>query len=129
MQAAAGEAPAAAGTAGSAARERRRHDRKPGGVDGHSVATDGVELWRLIGFDAPEIANAGCEGERSVGILGRQRLEQPGAEASVMEVVDSGTRHRHRWPLGDLLLDGVSVRDRMIAELYARPYNGGRKNG
>lgn len=39
-------------------------------LDGDSLLVDGVE-WRLIGYDAPEIERATCEGERRTGILAR----------------------------------------------------------
>lgn len=99
-----------------------------GVVDGDSITVDGVE-WRLMGFDTPEIGKAQCEGERRVGLLAKRRLEALLTAAKSAETVDSGRQDRYRRPLGDLILDGANVRETLIAELYARPYNGGRKKG
>ncbi len=97
-------------------------------VDGDSVTVDGRE-WRLRGFDTPEIERASCEGERRVGLLAKRRLEAMLAAAREIRVQGGTERDRWRRPLGDLLLDGVNVREVLIAEEYARPYNGSRKKG
>lgn len=101
-------------------------------IDGDSVAIDGAE-WRLQGFDTPEIARAGCEGERRLGILARARLTAMLAEAFAanveVEIVPTGERDRHRRPLGVLVIGGADAGALLIAEGYARPYNGGRKKG
>ena len=97
-------------------------------VDGDSVSLDGVE-WRLKGFDTPEINSSRCEAERRLALLAKARLEAMIAAARVVDLSGNGEKDRHKRPLGDLLLDGVNVRETMIAELFARPYNGGRRKG
>ena len=101
-------------------------------VDGDSIAVDGVE-WRLIGFDTPEIGRAQCEGERRTGLLAKRRLRQMLDEAraagTAITVEDSGERDRYKRPLGTLRIAGRDVGEQLVAELYARPYNGGRKKG
>ena len=101
-------------------------------VDGDSITVDGVE-WRLLGYDAPEIDRARCEGERRLGLVARRRLSQiiqaAAESATPAELVDSGRRDRYRRPLGDLLIGGANVRETMIAEDLGRAYNGGIKKG
>ncbi|HRD78453.1 MAG TPA: thermonuclease family protein [Hyphomicrobiaceae bacterium] len=97
-------------------------------VDGDSVRLDGIE-WRLKGFDTPEIATSRCEAERRLGLLAKARLEALITAATVVDLAGDGEKDRHKRPLGDLLLDGVNVRDLMVTELLARPYNGGRRKG
>ncbi len=101
-------------------------------VDGDSITVDGAE-WRLMGFDAAEIATARCEGERRVGLLAQRRLADL-IRAAVRDAVpttltDSGARDKYRRPLGDLVIGGANVRETMVAEDLARPYNGGLKKG
>lgn len=97
-------------------------------VDGDSITVSGQE-WRLRGFDAAETTRAACEAERRLGLLTQRRLEQLLAAAVRVEL-EGGTEHdRYRRPLGDLVLDGRNVRDTLIAEGWARPYNGGPRKG
>lgn len=94
-------------------------------IDGDSITVDGHE-WRLMGFDTPEFADAKCEAEHRAGLFAKRRLTELIAAAQRIEVKFSGTVDRHKRALGDLLLDGRNVREVMIAEGYARPYDGGR---
>lgn len=97
-------------------------------VDGDSVRVDGRE-WRLRGFDTPETDKARCEGERRLGSVAMRRLEALIAAARELRVVGGSETDRWRRPLGDLLADGVNVREILVGELLARPYNGGLKKG
>lgn len=97
-------------------------------VDGDSVTLDGQE-WRLMGFDTPEIEKAGCEGERRLALAAKRRLEDMIAAAREIRLDGGEERDRYKRPLGDLVLDGVNVREAMISEGWARPYNGGRRKG
>ena len=97
-------------------------------VDGDSVTLDGQE-WRLRGFDTPEIEKAQCEGERRLALAAKRRLEELVAAAREIRIDGGEERDRYKRPLGDLLVDGRNVRETMIAELWARPYNGGRRKG
>jgi endonuclease YncB( thermonuclease family) len=120
--------PALAVLLAAAAASAEPAPERPVAVDGDSIVVGGVE-WRLVGFDTPEIGRAWCEAELRLGRLARQRLQAMIDAAGTVETVDSGERDRHRRPLGDLILDGANVREAMIAEGYARPYNGGRRKG
>lgn len=97
-------------------------------LDGDSILVDGVE-WRLLGLDAPEIDRARCEGERRTGILAKRRLQALITSGQPLRLRDSGRRDKYKRPLGDLWIGDRLARDILIAELYARPYNGGRKKG
>jgi endonuclease YncB( thermonuclease family) len=97
-------------------------------IDGDSIAVDGVE-WRLLGFDAPEIDSARCEGERRVGIIAKRRLEALISSGQDLVISHSGRSDRYKRPLGALTVGGIDVRETLIAELLARPYNGGFKKG
>ena len=97
-------------------------------VDGDSVTLDGVE-WRLKGFDAAEINSAKCEAERRLGIIAKRRLMELLAAAKVIDLSTDGATDRYRRPLGDLVIDGVNVRETLISEGLARPYNGGYRKG
>ena len=44
-------------------------------LDGDSLLVDGAE-WRLIGYDAPEVERATCEGERRTGIHARDKEQR-----------------------------------------------------
>lgn len=97
-------------------------------VDGDSVAIEGQE-WRLIGLDAPETARANCEGERRAGLFAARRLAALIGSGAAIVMHPTGTRDRHRRPLGRLEIGGADVAATLIEEGYARPYNGGRRKG
>jgi micrococcal nuclease len=100
-----------------------------GVLDGDSITVDGIE-WRLLGFDAPEIDRAKCEGERRLAIIARARLGSLiAAHADTLELTDSGERDRHKRPLARLILGGTDAGRTLIAEGLARPYRGGMKKG
>jgi endonuclease YncB( thermonuclease family) len=101
---------------------------KPEVVDGDSIMIGGVE-WRLVGFDTPEINSALCEGERRAGLFAKRRLEEIVRAGRHLETATDGALDRYKRPLGDLIVDGRNVRDIMLEEGFARPYNGGRKKG
>lgn len=107
-------------------------------IDGDTVEIDApylpVELkqvlkLRISGVDTPEKGSrAKCEQERS---------QAEAATRFTQRVVGFATRHQvtiEGWDkyggriLGDLLLDGKSLRDLLIASGYARPYDGGKKD-
>lgn len=97
-------------------------------VDGDSIQIDGAD-WRLMGYDTPEVANAWCEAERRLGELATRRLEALVRSGGVLDVTDSGRRDRYKRVLGTLTVTGRDVGATLIAEGYARPYNGGRRKG
>lgn len=104
--------------------------RAIGVVDGDSITVDGVE-WRLRGYDTAETDRALCEGERRLGLVAMRRLAAllAATPPARVELVDGGERDRYRRKLGDLLLDGANVRETLLQEGLARPYNGGRRKG
>jgi endonuclease YncB( thermonuclease family) len=93
-------------------------------IDGDSVLIDGRE-WRLLGFDAPEFVEAKCEGEHRAGIFARRRLVELVAAAKRIEMRFWGKVDNKNRAFGELLLDGRNVGSTMIADGYARPYDGG----
>lgn len=97
-------------------------------IDGDSITIDGRE-WRLLGFDAPEFADAKCEGEHRAGLFAKRRLAELIRTAQRLEAKFSGALDRNKRALGDLLIDGRNVREIMIGEGYARPYTGGWNKG
>jgi endonuclease YncB( thermonuclease family) len=101
-------------------------------LDGDSLMVDGVE-WRLMGYDAPEIDRAVCEGERRTGIHAREHLARllsdAARAAAPLALTDSGERDRYRRPLARLVIAGRDVADLMVESLHGRPYNGGRRKG
>jgi endonuclease YncB( thermonuclease family) len=94
--------------------------RAIGVLDGDSITVDGIE-WRLLGFDAPEIDRAKCEGERRLAIIARARLGALiTAHAGDLELTDSGQRDRYKRPLATLVLGGADAGRTLIAEGLAR---------
>lgn len=102
--------------------------RDIGIVDGDSILIDGQE-WRLLGFDTPETDLAACEAERRLGLMAKARLEALVRSGARLQIEGGQERDRYRRPLGTLRVNGRDVRDIMIEEGWARPYNGGRKKG
>lgn len=97
-------------------------------VDGDSILLDGQE-WRLVGFDTPETTRATCEGERRAGIFAQRRLAELLGAGRPIVLHPTGGRDRHKRPLGRLEVGGEDVGAILVAEGYARPYNGGRRKG
>lgn len=98
--------------------------------DGDTVRV-GEEVVRLRGFDAPEVEHARCEAERRLGLMAKARIEALICAASAAEI-DRGPapeRDRHKRSLARLMLDGRDVAEVMIAEQWARPYNGSIRKG
>lgn len=97
-------------------------------VDGDSVLLDGQE-WRLTGFDTPETARATCEGERRAGLFAQRRLAELLGAGKPIVMHPTGTKDRYKRPLGRLEVGAEDVGAILVAEGYARPYNGGRRKG
>lgn len=99
-------------------------------VDGDTVtiACAGREAFRarLLGFDAPESYQPGCDAERWRAEAARDRLAALLSHASELEV-KIGPRDRYGRVLTELHLDGRDVGEVMIAEGLAVPYRGGRR--
>lgn len=90
-------------------------------VDGDSVelAVDGVDVeFRLEGYNAPELYTDNGEGGDSQtcnGLAARSALDGLVASAESIEVIERGT-DRFGRTLGDLLIDGESVVDRLVVD-------------
>lgn len=83
-----------------------------------------VERVRLTGFDTPEFGGAGCIQERFMAFGATLRL------ASLVYAADEVTFRffhvdRYGRRLAAMFLDGVFVADLMVAEGWARRYDGG----
>ena len=106
-------------------------------IDGDTVQFDAPFLptelgqvlsLRVLGVDTPEKGSrAHCD---------KEALLAERASEFTKRVVFSATRHQiviKGWDkyggrvLGDLLLDGVSLKDMLISNNYAVPYNGAKK--
>lgn len=98
-------------------------------VDGDTIDLYG-ERWRLLGFDAAEVANAKCAKELALGRAAAARLGALLAAASAIEHWPDAAR-REKWGrrLSHLTVDGRDVGAILIREGLARPYEGGRRAG
>ena len=115
----------AVGTAVAAEQVAARHIYA---VDGDTIDI-GTQRFRLVGFDTPETYQARCSYEKALGDLATARLRQLVAEAGVVDVVVLPGLDRYGRGLARLYVGGTDVKDILIAEGLARPYNGGRRSG
>jgi len=90
-------------------------------VDGDSVelTIEGVDVeFRLEGYNAPELYTDNADGADSQtcnGLAARSALDGLVASAESIEVIERGT-DRFGRTLGDLLIDGESVVDRLVVD-------------
>ena len=90
-------------------------------VDGDSIELiiDGIEVeLRIEGFNAPElyIDNVGSQDTKTCsGLASRAAVEAIVGESGPVELIERGT-DRFGRTLGDLLIDGESLTDRLIAD-------------
>ena len=96
-------------------------------VDGDTIDI-GTQRFRLVGFDTPETYQARCSYEKALGDLATARLRQLVAGAGVVDVVVLPGLDRYGRGLARLYVGGTDVKDILIAEGLARPYNGGRRS-
>ena len=93
-------------------------------IDGDTFILDG-ETIRLAGIDTPEIGGARCASERQRGEAAEQRLHEM-LNSGPVRLVFAGNRDRDRYGrlLRDATVGGRSVSEWLIAEGYARRWEG-----
>ena len=99
-------------------------------IDGDTVTLwcpgRGLMKTRLKGFDTPEVFSPRCISEWTSGTAATWHLRRILFGADKITVGFSGT-DRYGRQLASLAADGRSVAGRMVAEGYARPYDGGQR--
>jgi endonuclease YncB( thermonuclease family) len=101
-------------------------------IDGDTVMLDcageGAFRARLLGYDAPEVFSPSCASEALRGALATQKLR---ALVWGAETITVGLRGHDRYgrQLVDMVIDGESVSNMMIAAGLARPYAGAARQG
>lgn len=92
-------------------------------IDGDTVEHDGT-VHRLLGYDAPETHDPGCAAEAALGRRATARLRE--LLAGARRIVLAPSHRVDRWgrQLSRLTVDGRDVREILIAEGLARPYDG-----
>jgi endonuclease YncB( thermonuclease family) len=107
-------------------------------IDGDTVEIDApflpVELrqtlrLRIIGVDTPEKGSrAKCRLESDKGYAASRFTEITIAKASKHQVIFSKWDKYGGRVLGDLLLDGKSLKNQLLESGHARPYKGDKKS-
>jgi micrococcal nuclease len=101
-------------------------------IDGDTVSLwcsgRGLMKTRLKGFDAPEVFSPACFSEWTSGMAATWHLRRILFSADTITVGFGGT-DRYGRALASIAADGRSVSGRMIAEGYARAYDGGKRGG
>lgn len=93
-------------------------------VDGDTLSIscpDGYMKLRLQGIDTPEKKGA-CWGEVWRAFLATQQLRWALLSARQIDLPDTGPTDRYGRRLGQVLVDGVSVSDRLLTLGLAVPY-------
>ena len=94
-------------------------------VDGDTLRRDGV-VYRLAGFDAPEIHRAKCDEERALGLRARDRMAELAATpGAILEALPK--REKYGRTLARLWIGDKDAGEIMIVEGPAQPYDGRRK--
>lgn len=95
-------------------------------VDGDTIDYHGQRI-RMIDYDAPEIGEPKCAGERALGHRAKDRLVQI-LNSGEVEIRVKGKRDEDRYgrKLRLVLVNGHSVGDMLIAEGLAWPWEGRR---
>lgn len=104
--------------------------------DGDTLTVD-ASLWpgltwdgsvRVRGIDAPEI-NGQCETEKMLAISARDYVRELLIDESVMLCDIEDDKYGGRVLAWVFLYDGESLAERLVANGYARAYNGGERQG
>lgn len=94
-------------------------------IDGDTLRRDGI-VYRLYGFDAPEIRRAKCAAERELGLKAKARMQRLAAEPSAqLEIIRK--REKYGRTLARLWVRGKDAAEIMIGEGLAKPYFGRKK--
>lgn len=84
--------------------------------------------YRLAGFDAPEIKQAGCASELAAGMRAKDAFLQA-LDGSDVTLRYLGSREKWKRLLGALRVNGEDIAQRAAREGWGRPYDGGRREG
>jgi micrococcal nuclease len=93
-------------------------------IDGDTVRRDGV-VYRLYGWDAPEIHRAKCDGERAAGLKAKTRMEEMIARGVDIEAMPG--REKYGRTLVRIWSGGQDAGAILAAEGLALPYRGRKK--
>lgn len=93
-------------------------------IDADTLELSDGERLRLLGIDAPETWRPRCDAEAALGALATATVEAWLADALTVEVVTDGTRERWGRLLGDVLVDGDHLANRLIDAGLGAPYFG-----
>lgn len=95
-------------------------------IDGDTIMYNGQEV-RIVGLDAPEISVAACARETLLGYQAKFRLLGL-LNSSTPEIWVTGVRDQDRYgrKLREVLIEGRSVADVLIAQGLASPWEGRR---
>ena len=103
--------------------------------DGDTVSLDldlGFDIHfhaevRLWGVDTPEM-RGGTELTKAAARLARDTVRQWVGDAEKLEYLSIQWSGKYGRPIGDLLLDGRSLTERLIAARLGIPYDGGSRD-
>jgi endonuclease YncB( thermonuclease family) len=85
---------------------------------------------RIEGVDTPEKGRLGkCEYERQRAEAATRFTQQQVARATQHQIIILGWDKYGGRVIGDLLLDGKSLKEMLLIAKYAMPYDGKRKTG
>ena len=106
-------------------------------IDGYTIEIDApflpIELrqvlkLRIIGVDAPEKgARAKCRQESDKGYAATKFTETLVSSSSKHQVIFNKWDKYGGRVLGDLILDGKSLKDQLLSTGHARPYKGDKR--
>ena len=88
----------------------------------------GLSRIRLLGYDTPELFSPQCSKEARQALAAKWQLRLMIWQGDRVALVREGS-DRYDRVLGRMFIDDVPLSRRMIAESYARPYDGGAREG
>ncbi len=94
-------------------------------VDGDTIKSPAGVSYRIIGMDTPETFQARSECERRLGLNAKAQLEKLLASGRV--TVEERGLDKYRRTLAVVRVNGQDVSELMIAQGYARKYDGKSK--
>jgi micrococcal nuclease len=92
-------------------------------IDGDTLRRDGA-IYRLYGFDAPEIRLAKCGAERALGIAAKDRMRELAAMGAIEALPK---REKYGRTLVRFCVRGKDAAEIMISEGLAQAYDGRKK--
>ncbi|MGZ8346984.1 MAG: thermonuclease family protein, partial [Allosphingosinicella sp.] len=120
------QAAPAAGGQGGPGRQRIGAAAAVRVIDGDTIDVDGVRI-RIAGIDTPETHPARCRYEAELGARATRRLAALLGEGEFELVPIGRDEDRYGRKLREIVRDGVSLGDVLVAEGLARPYGNGRR--